>query len=282
LRSARFALVRIRFAADFTFGKTASEGDFDTEKSLLESRKATRQAEQCQPLADGALQLDTERDSFSRMENLLIIFPVLIISIVVHEYAHGWMALRQGDQTAAMLGRLTLNPIPHIDPVGSILVPGLLVFMQTGAILGWAKPVPVNPRNFRNFKRGDILVSLAGVAANLLLVVVFTMILVITIWLMRLIPAFQPTGQLVLQMAGFGVSINFILILFNLIPIPPLDGSHVFYYLLPPHLAVRYRQLGQYGFVILFALLFLGGFRFIFLWSQWLTRMTIGVGTIFT
>jgi Zn-dependent protease len=216
------------------------------------------------------------------MENFLMMFPVLIVSIVLHEYAHGWMALRQGDQTAAMLGRLTLNPIPHIDPVGSILVPGMLILLGTGAILGWAKPVPVNPRNFRNFKRGDILVSLAGVAANLLLVAAFTLVLVINVWLMRAIPTYQPTGFLVQQMAVFGVMINFILILFNLIPIPPLDGSHVFYYLLPPHLAVRYRQVGQYGFIILFALLFLGGFRFIFLWAQWLTRMTIGVGTLLT
>jgi Zn-dependent protease len=214
------------------------------------------------------------------MQDALVLFPVLIISIVVHEYAHGWMALRQGDQTAAMLGRLTMNPIPHIDPVGSILVPAMLVLMGSGAILGWAKPVPVNPRNFRNYKRGDILVSLAGVAANLILVGVFTLVFVIAAWGFRFFPNLAETWRVVIQMAQAGIFINFILILFNLIPIPPLDGSHVMYHLLPPHLAVRYRQIGQMGFLILFGLLFLGGFRFIFLWSQWLTRMALSVGTL--
>jgi Zn-dependent protease len=174
-----------------------------------------------------------------------------------------------------------MNPIPHIDPVGSILVPGMLVLMGSGAILGWAKPVPVNPRNFRDYKRGDILVSLAGVAANLILVVVFAAVIVLAAWGFRFFPNLAETWQLVIQMGRAGILINFILILFNLIPIPPLDGSHVFYHLLPPHLAVRYRQIGQMGFLILFALLFLGGFRFIFLWAQWLTRLALTGASLF-
>ena len=92
------------------------------------------------------------------MEQLLIFLPVLIFSIVLHEVAHGWVARQQGGNTAAMLGRLTLNPIPHIDPVGSLLVPAILTLLPGGLVFGWAKPVPINPRNFRNFKRGDILV----------------------------------------------------------------------------------------------------------------------------
>ena len=92
------------------------------------------------------------------MHQLLIMLPVLIFSIVLHEVAHGWVARQQGDNTAAMLGRLTLNPIPHIDPVGSLLVPAMLSLLPGGLIFGWAKPVPINPRNFRNYKRGDILV----------------------------------------------------------------------------------------------------------------------------
>jgi Zn-dependent protease len=195
------------------------------------------------------------------MEQLIIALPVLIFSVVVHEYAHGWVALRQGDQTALMLGRLTLNPIPHLDPIGSFLVPGLLAL--TGApILGWAKPVPVNTRNFRNFKRGDILVSLAGVAANLLLAFAFTLLLVAFFWLGQVVPTAEFAGP-VYMMLRYGIYINIILIIFNLLPIPPLDGSHVMYHLLPPQLAVRYRELGRYGFLILFALLFLTGFRFI-------------------
>lgn len=198
----------------------------------------------------------------SGMEQLLIALPVLIFSVVLHEVAHGWVARQQGDQTAAMLGRLTLNPIPHLDPIGSLLVPGLLAI--TGSpILGWARPVPVNPRNFRNFKRGDILVSLAGVAVNLALALLFTLLFAALTWALRLFPDAATTWQLLGQMAQFGIMINFVLVLFNLIPIPPLDGSHVFYYLLPPRLAVRYRQLGQYGMLILFALLFLGGFGFL-------------------
>ena len=213
------------------------------------------------------------------MENLLIALPVLIFSVVLHEYAHGWMALRQGDQTAAMLGRLTLNPIPHLDPIGSLLVPGVLAL--TGApILGWARPVPVNSRNFRNYKRGDILVSLAGVAANLILVIAFTLLLPAVVWLSRLAPALAPTWQLLLQMCQYGILINLVLILFNLLPIPPLDGSHVLYHLLPPHLGARYRELGRYGMLILFALLFLGGFRFLTLPLQWLYGIAISFSSL--
>jgi Zn-dependent protease len=198
------------------------------------------------------------------METLILALPILIFSVVVHEFAHGWVALREGDQTALMLGRLTFNPIPHLDPLGSLLVPGILA--MTGApILGWARPVPVNPRNFRNYKRGDILVSLAGVAANLLLAVAFTLLLVILFWIVQFVPGLAPVAPTLGMMFRYGVYINIVLIIFNLLPIPPLDGSHVFYHLLPPHLAIRYREVGRYGFFILFALLFLTGFRFIIL-----------------
>src|SRR3990170_1550755 len=106
------------------------------------------------------------------MEQLLIALPVLIFSIVVHEVAHAYVARMQGDNTAYMLGRITLNPIPHMDPLGSVLLPGIMA-LTGGPILGWAKPVPVNARNFRNYKRGDILVSLAGVASNFVLALLF-------------------------------------------------------------------------------------------------------------
>jgi Zn-dependent protease len=217
------------------------------------------------------------------MEQLLIAMPVLIFSIVVHEYAHGWMALREGDQTALMLGRLTLNPVPHIDPIGSLLVPAMLALLPGGMIFGWAKPVPVNTRNFRNYKRGDILVSMAGVAANFLLAIVCVLLLAGLTWLARYSPAVGGYTDVLMQMLVFGIQINIILIIFNLLPIPPLDGSHVMYHLLPPHLAVRYREIGRYGFLILFALLFLTGFRFLaipfaFIYSIFLSfyRLLIG------
>jgi Zn-dependent protease len=197
------------------------------------------------------------------METLLIALPVLIFSVVVHEYAHGWMALREGDQTALMLGRLTLNPIPHIDPIGSILVPGMLALMPGGLLFGWAKPVPVNSRNFRNYKRSDILVSLAGVVANFILAVLCVFLLAAVTWIMRSAPGAVAALEAVAQMLVYAIQINIILIIFNLLPIPPLDGSHVMYHMLPPHLAVRYRELGRYGFFILFGLLFITGFRFL-------------------
>jgi Zn-dependent protease len=207
------------------------------------------------------------------MEALILTLPVLIFSIVLHEVAHGWVALKQGDQTAAMLGRITLNPIPHIDPVGSLLVPALLTLMPGGFIFGWAKPVPVNPRNFRNYKKGDILVSLAGVAVNFLLAIVFTLAIVALIWLNRTAPDLAATWSILQQMAQFGVMINLILALFNLLPIPPLDGSHVFYYLLPPRLAMQYRDLGRFGMLFLLLFLFLGGFRVLAVPLQWLSGL---------
>ena len=204
------------------------------------------------------------------METLLIVFPVLVFSIVLHEVAHGWVAYKQGDATAMMLGRITLNPIPHIDPIGSILVPILLALAPGGIIFGWAKPVPVNPRNFRNFKKGDILVSLAGVTANLLLAIAFTVVMALAEWLLRLSPDLAATWLVLRSMAQYGVYINFVLMLFNLIPIPPLDGSHVFAYLLPPRLAVRYRQIGMGGTVIVLLLLWVTGFTFLLVPLNWL------------
>lgn len=196
------------------------------------------------------------------MEQLLIALPILIFSIVLHEVAHGWVARAQGDPTAAMLGRLTLNPISHLDLFGSLIVPGLLA-ISGAPILGWAKPVPVNPRNYRNYKRGDILVSLAGVAVNFVLAIAFVLVLALVIWGERAAPGLGGSWRVLGMMAQYGIQINFILMLFNLIPIPPLDGSHVFYYLLPPRLGLKYRQLGQYGMLILMLLLFVGGFAFL-------------------
>jgi Zn-dependent protease len=195
------------------------------------------------------------------MEQLLISLPVLIFSIVLHEVAHGWVAQREGDNTAAMLGRLTLNPIPHIDPIGSILVPAVLMLMPGGFVFGWAKPVPVNPRNFRNYKSGDIRVSLAGIVVNFILAIVFAVVLAGAVWGARFAPDAANTWQVIMEMARFGILINIILALFNLLPIPPLDGSHAMYHLLPPHIGMRYREAGRYGMLLVFAFLFLGGTR---------------------
>ena len=211
------------------------------------------------------------------METLLIVFPVLVFSIVLHEVAHGWVAYKQGDATAMMLGRLTLNPIPHVDPVGSILVPALLALSGTGLMLGWAKPVPVNPRNFRNYKRGDILVSLAGVAVNFILAFVFAILWALMEWGMRLAPDMVRIWAPAAAMAQAGVYVNFGLMLFNLIPIPPLDGSHVFAYLLPPRLAVPYRQIGMGGIIFLLLFLNFGGSRFLYAPLNLLYGLAVGL-----
>ena len=190
---------------------------------------------------------------------LILFLPVLLFSVVFHEFAHGWMARREGDDTAFMLGRLTLNPLPHIDLFGSIILPLVLVLTRAGIVLGWAKPVPVNPRKYRNYRKSDILVSLAGIAVNLLLAVCSTLLMIIFVHLGRMIPPLAPSFSILTNMAQFGVLINLVLAFFNLIPIPPLDGSHVLYHLLPPRLGMAYRQISRYGMIVLMvALLFAG------------------------
>lgn len=191
------------------------------------------------------------------MEQVLIFLPVLLVSVVLHELAHGWVALKQGDDTALRAGRLTLNPVPHIDFIGSILVPMALVLMPGNLLFGWAKPVPVDPRNFRKYRRGDILVSLAGVGANLALVAVFTGLMVAALWLGRWAPGAGSVAEVVYRMGALGVILNLILIFFNLIPLPPLDGSHVLYHLLPRGVREPYRSAGRYGLLILMGLIFL-------------------------
>ncbi len=177
--------------------------------------------------------------------------------MVAHEYAHGFAALRQGDTTAKDLGRLTLNPIKHVDPWLTLMLPAILWFGSGGRFLfGGAKPVPVNPRNYRNYRRGDIIVSMAGIVTNLGLVVVFAL-LAAGVGVVADGLAVGAGALVKLQHIMFwGIWFNLVLANFNLIPIPPLDGSHVFYHLLPPELGLRYRQLSRYGFLILIALIF--------------------------
>src|SRR5437868_9977911 len=187
-------------------------------------------------------------------QGLLLLVPVLLFSVIAHEYAHGYAALKQGDNTALALGRLTWNPIKHIDPFMTVLLP-LMLWLAHGPLLGGAKPVPVNPRNYRNFKRGDIIVSLAGVFVNLLLAIASVILFVLVGLVGRAVPAAEGTLGIVQAMMFIGLRLNLVLIAFNLIPIPPLDGSHVIKYLLPLSWAVRYQQVGRYGIVILLLLL---------------------------
>ena len=189
-----------------------------------------------------------------RILDFLLVVPVLLFSVIAHEYAHGYAALKQGDDTALMLGRLTWNPIKHIDPFMTVLLP-LMLWMVHGPLLGGAKPVPVDPRKYRNYRRGDIIVSLAGVFTNLLLALASVIVFVLAGLAGRAAPAAGNTLAIVQAMMFIGLKLNLVLIAFNLIPIPPLDGSHVMKYLLPASWALRYQQFGKYGIIVLLLLL---------------------------
>jgi len=186
----------------------------------------------------------------------LYIIPVLLFSVVVHEVAHGWIALKRGDPTAKMLGRLTLNPIPHIDLVGSILVPLFSILAAGRVFIAWAKPVPVNSANFLHPRRDDLLVSVAGPLSNLLVALVCS----VTVVLIKLAMAgaeeagvMREVRVFLLKMFYAGVYLNVILAVFNMIPVPPLDGSHVVASFLPRWLAARYAGIGFLGvFLIIF------------------------------
>lgn len=192
------------------------------------------------------------------VEKIVLIAPILLFAMIAHEIAHGYAALRQGDPTAYQLGRLSWNPIKHIDPMMTILVP-LIMLATGGPILGGAKPVPVNPRNYRNYKKGDIIVSLAGVATNLGIAVLSIPLVVLLGLIAQAVPATASVLALLQAMLVWGVLINLFLCAFNLLPLPPLDGSHVFKYLLPPAWSLRYQSIGRYGIFILIALLYFGG-----------------------
>ena len=191
---------------------------------------------------------------------VLLALPILLLSLTAHEWGHAWVALKQGDDTAYMLGRVTMNPAAHVDWMGTLLFPALAI--GSGApLLGWAKPVPTNPRKYRNYVRGDILVSIAGVCMNAVLALCFALVLWVLALATRDMAAMPETLRIAARMGAYGVFGNVGLIVFNLLPIPPLDGSHVFYHLLPPRWGAEYRRLYPYGFFILWGLVLTGVLR---------------------
>ena len=204
---------------------------------------------------------------------------MLLFSVVAHEYAHAEAAYRQGDDTAYMLGRLTLNPLKHIDPFMSVIFP-LMLWLVGAPPFGAAKPVPVNPRKYRNFRRGDIIVSLAGIAVNLGLFLVSAGVFAVVGLIAGGMPSLTSTFEIVQRMLWWGMWLNAVLAFFNLIPIPPLDGSHVFYYLLPPGAGLKYRQLQALGFIpiLLIAWVFPGVLRAL-LWPAF-QLMHMGWGVV--
>ena len=178
----------------------------------------------------------------------------VIFAITVHEVAHGWMARRLGDPTAMMLGRLTLNPVKHVDPIGTLLVPGVLLVLG-GFIFGWAKPVPVTWQNLKNPRRDMILVAAAGPASNLLMALLWALVMKVGFSLAATLPAI---GMPLIYMGGAGIFINLILMVLNLLPMPPLDGGRIVSGLLPPRLSWQFDRIEPFGFIILLALLVTG------------------------
>lgn len=212
-------------------------------------------------LAHGARRSRTHQ--LHTLQTILLVAPVLLFSVIAHEIAHGYVALRQGDRTALDAGRLSWNPAKHIDPYLTILLPlimltGSLVTGGRAIVLGGAKPVPVDPRNYRHLRRGDILVSLAGVTTNLLIAVACAGCIALAGLLGRSATPLETTLGILQAMLVYGIWLNAGLIAFNLLPIPPLDGSHVAKYLLPRPLAVRYVRFGRYGLLVLIVLLSFG------------------------
>jgi Zn-dependent protease len=201
-------------------------------------------------------------------------FAILVFALSLHEAAHAWMASRLGDQTARMLGRVTLNPVKHIDPVGTLLIPLIMLFLPTygGFLIGWAKPTPVNTRNFKQITRDDILTTLAGPASNLCAAIAATLALIILVHatpagalaVRELImgavdPTLMTSSPLVFPMAlifYLCIWLNLVLAVFNLLPIPPLDGSHIFRHMLPYNALRIYDSLGMISLILM---LLIGG-----------------------
>jgi len=201
-------------------------------------------------------------DELNTIQKIAVMAPPLIFAIVIHEVAHGWIANKLGDHTARDMGRLTLNPVSHIDLFGTIIMPLVLFVLTSGSmVFGYAKPVPINPYNFRDPKKGMALSSLAGPGINIVMAICFSFLLRIVM------PALENSlpkqfwewfGMPFALMFGYGVIINVVLAVLNMIPIPPLDGSRVVYWLLPDRQASLFYRLEPYGMLLLMLLIGLG------------------------
>ncbi len=201
---------------------------------------------------------------------LVTLLVVLFFSIIIHEFSHGYVALLCGDDTAKMMGRLTLNPLPHIDPMGTIFLPIFMLLISGGKFaFGWAKPVPINPYNFRDYKKGILLTGAAGPVSNILLAFFIA-------FLFRVFNV-SPRSAFGLLLS-YACLLNLLLAIFNLIPIPPLDGSRILSGLLPSHLDASYRRLEPFGIFIVMFLFISGLFNVIWKVVGVLGGLLLGVG----
>ena len=215
-------------------------------------------------------------DSFYHAIQTICVYAIpLIFAITLHESAHGWAAGRLGDPTATMLGRVTINPIPHIDPIGTIAVPGALLLMSAltgggGLLFGWAKPVPINPRYFRNPLKAMTITAAAGPLSNLLQMIFWALLL-------KALAAVGFYDKFVISVCAAGISVNLMLMAFNLIPIPPLDGGRIVRGLLPRQAGIAFDKIEPYGFMILLVLMVGGGLSFFvrpfLMFGQWIINL---------
>ncbi len=218
---------------------------------------------------------------------VLIQFVVLLFSLSIHEASHAWMADRLGDYTARYLGRVTLNPIAHIDPIGTVLFP-LLQFFTNLPLIGWAKPVPVNPAHLTNGRRDQMLISLAGPGSNLLAGGISFFLLagikslspeanglILNMIMTSSIPKQRSILAPIVGMLFFALIINVALAVFNFIPIPPLDGHWMLYGVLPYNAAQVLAKISGYGFLVLYGLMFLGMFEYVFIPVRWVRDLLL-------
>ncbi len=214
-----------------------------------------------------------------RVQMTAVQFGPFLLAVVFHEFAHGLVARLWGDKTAQEQGRLTLNPIAHIDPIGTIAFPLMNMLLGINLLIGWAKPVPIDPRRFRKFRLGLFFVAAAGPMMNFFIAILSAL-------LFGALVAWAPDDfyfkEPFLLMAQTSVFLNYALGIFNLIPLPPLDGSKIIESMLPIHLAARYERLAQYSFLLIMGLLFLGAFQYLSIPITFLGKATlIGAAHLF-
>ena len=209
-----------------------------------------------------------------RIQMMSIQLVPFIMAVVFHEYAHGFIAHRWGDNTAKDAGRLTMNPIPHMDPIGTVLFPLINMLSGINLLFGWARPVPIDPRRFKNYRKGLFCVALAGPGMNFLLAVLSSAVYcMIYLWVPPTFYLFEP----IIKMTAVSITLNYALGIFNLIPLPPLDGSKIIQSFLSPAATIKYESISRYSFFILMGLLFSGALNVLSVPIRFMSEWTLNL-----